>query len=90
MLDELRRKIPESQLPVVEGDMATTRVEGLFSLVYVVWNSIGNVFNNAATQLNNASWRGGYLDADDRLRPGGVAAASMVSTSSRISRGFDK
>jgi SAM-dependent methyltransferase len=58
MLDELRRNIPEDQLPVVEGDMATTRVEGRFSLVYVVWNGIGNVrtqaeqvavFRNAAT-----------------------------------------
>src|SRR6478609_4500504 len=60
MLDELRRNIPEHQLPVVEGDMATTRVDGLFSLVYVVWNSIGNVrtqaeqvevFRNAARHL---------------------------------------
>ena len=60
MLDELRRSIPESQLPVVAGDMATTRVEGQFSLVYVVWNSIGNVrtqaeqvavFRNAARHL---------------------------------------
>lgn len=60
MLDVLRRKIPESQLPVVVGDMATTRVAGLFSLVYVVWNSIGNVrtqaeqvevFRNAARHL---------------------------------------
>jgi SAM-dependent methyltransferase len=60
MLDELRRNIPEHQLPVVEGDMATTRVEGLFSVVYVVWNGIGNVrtqaeqvevFRNAARHL---------------------------------------
>ena len=47
MLDELRRKIPEIHLPVVVGDMATMRVEGLFSLVYVVWNSIGNVRTQA-------------------------------------------
>lgn len=60
MLDELRRRIPESHLPVVAGDMATTRVEGAFSLVYVVANSIGNVrtqaeqvevFRNAARHL---------------------------------------
>ena len=60
MLAELRRKIHELELPVVVGDMATTRVEGLFSLAYVVWNSIGNVrtqaeqvevFRNAARHL---------------------------------------
>jgi SAM-dependent methyltransferase len=60
MLDRLRRKIPEDQLPVVVGDMATTRVAGTFSLVYVVWNSLGNVrtqaeqvevFRNAARHL---------------------------------------
>ena len=60
MLDELRRRIPEDQLPVVAGDMATTRVEDQFTLVYVVANSIGNVrtqaeqvavFRNAAHHL---------------------------------------
>src|SRR5215212_2913121 len=60
MLDALRRKIPEAHLPVLVGDMATTTAGGLFSLVYVVWNSIGNVrtqaeqvavFRNAACHL---------------------------------------
>ena len=60
MLDELRRHIPAADLPVVCGDMATTQVAGEFSLVYVVWNSIGNVrtqaeqvavFRNAARHL---------------------------------------
>ena len=41
MTDELRRK--RTDVPVVVGDMATARVDGEFSLVYVVWNSIGNV-----------------------------------------------
>jgi SAM-dependent methyltransferase len=58
MAEVLRRKAP--RLPVVIGDMATTTVDGLFSLVYVVWNSIGNVrtqdeqvevFRNAARHL---------------------------------------
>jgi hypothetical protein len=46
---------------VVVGDMATTTVPGRFSLVYVVWNSIGNLrtqdeqvqcFRNAASHLS--------------------------------------
>jgi SAM-dependent methyltransferase len=58
MTDRLHAKRPD--LPVVVGDMATTTVPGEFSLVYVVWNSIGNVrtqteqvatFRNAARHL---------------------------------------
>jgi SAM-dependent methyltransferase len=58
MTDELHRK--RADLPVVVGDMATTRVPGEFALVYVVWNSIGNLrtqaeqvacFRNAAAHL---------------------------------------
>ncbi len=58
MADQLHRKRPD--IPVVVGDMATTRAPGEFSLVYVVWNSIGNLrtqaeqvacFRNAARHL---------------------------------------
>lgn len=58
MAAKLRGK--SGAVPVVVGDMATTVVEGEFSLVYVVWNSIGNVrtqdeqvrcFANAARHL---------------------------------------
>jgi SAM-dependent methyltransferase len=58
MADQLHRKRPD--IPVTVGDMATTTVPGTFSLVYVVWNSIGNVrtqaeqvatFGNAARHL---------------------------------------
>ena len=60
MVDQLRRKAAERVLPVVTGDMATTTVPGEFSLVYLVWNSIGNLrtqdeqvqcFQNAARHL---------------------------------------
>ena len=60
MVDQLRRKVSAAELPVVVGDMATTTVPGQFSLVYVVWNSIGNLrtqdeqvecFRNAARHL---------------------------------------
>lgn len=58
MVDQLHKKDPT--VPVVVGDMATTSVPGEFSLVYVVWNSIGNLrtqaeqvecFRNAARHL---------------------------------------
>ena len=58
MVAELRKKTDE--IPVAIGDMSTTRVEGAFSLVYIVFNSINNVtsqdgqvdvFANAAAHL---------------------------------------
>ncbi|MDQ1645218.1 MAG: hypothetical protein QOJ50_1402 [Cryptosporangiaceae bacterium] len=60
MAGQLRQKVSAQDLPVVVGDMATTSVPGQFSLVYVVWNSIGNLrtqdeqvecFRNAARHL---------------------------------------
>jgi SAM-dependent methyltransferase len=62
MIAQLRAKIDEAALPVVVGDMATTRVEGEFSLVYLVWNSVSNLrtqdeqvecFRNAARHLGS-------------------------------------
>ena len=61
MVNRLRRKASAEDLPVVVGDMATTIVAGQFSLVYVVWNTIGNLrtqdeqvqcFRNAARHLS--------------------------------------
>ncbi len=58
MVAELRKKT--DAIPVEIGDMSTTRVEGAFSLVYIVFNSINNVtsqdgqvavFANAAAHL---------------------------------------
>ncbi|MGA8044631.1 MAG: class I SAM-dependent methyltransferase [Dermatophilaceae bacterium] len=60
MVDQLRRKATPQQIPVVIGDMATTRLDGLFTLVYLVFNTIGNLrtqeeqiqcFSNAAAHL---------------------------------------
>jgi SAM-dependent methyltransferase len=62
MVAQLRRKVGEDALPVVVGDMATTRLPGEFSLVYLVWNTIGNLrtqdeqvecFRNAARHLRS-------------------------------------
>jgi SAM-dependent methyltransferase len=58
MVDQLHKKRPD--IPVVVGDMATSSIPGQFSLVYVSWNSIGNLrtqgeqvacFRNAARHL---------------------------------------
>ena len=43
MVAKLREKPGGAELAVSIGDMATTRVDGTFSLVYVVWNSIMNL-----------------------------------------------
>ncbi|MFC3503723.1 class I SAM-dependent DNA methyltransferase [Micromonospora krabiensis] len=60
MVDQLRRKASAAEIPVVVGDMATTTVPGEFSLVYLVFNTIGNLrtqdeqvecFRNAARHL---------------------------------------
>lgn len=88
MAARLRAKTEE--IPVVIGDMATTRVEGQFSLVYLVYNTITNLltqdaqvacFVNAARHLAP----GGAFVVEcgvpslRRLPPGEVAAPFAVS-----------
>ncbi len=60
MVAELRAKPGGEAIPVTIGDMATTRVEGRFGLVYLVFNTIVNLtsqeeqvacFENAAAHL---------------------------------------
>jgi SAM-dependent methyltransferase len=60
MLARLRAKPDGADLPVVVGDMAAERVPGEFGLVYLVFNTIGNLttqdaqvrcFENAAAHL---------------------------------------
>jgi hypothetical protein len=60
MVDQLQAKADAGAIDVVIGDMATTRVEGRFRLVYLVFNTIGNLttqdeqvqcFANAAAHL---------------------------------------
>lgn len=46
MAAQLRRKTGD--IPVVIGDMATTRVDGEFTLVYLVFNTIGNLYTQDA------------------------------------------
>jgi SAM-dependent methyltransferase len=66
MADQLRAKDDAQRIEVTMGDMATTRVDGSFRLVYLVFNTIGNLttqdqqvacFANAAAHLEP----GGYF-----------------------------
>lgn len=66
MAARLRAKDVERRIEVTMGDMATTRVDGDFRLVYLVYNTIGNLttqeqqvacFANAAAHLE----AGGYF-----------------------------
>jgi len=62
MVAELQRKTDE--IPVAIGDMSTTNVDGTFSLVYLVFNSI----NNVTTQDGQVAV---FANAAAHLEPGG-------------------
>ena len=62
MVDRLHAKRPD--VPVVVGDMATATAPGTYALVYVVWNSIGNL----RTQAEQVAT---FRNAARHLRPGG-------------------
>ncbi|TDN91503.1 class I SAM-dependent methyltransferase [Microbacterium sp. BK668] len=65
MTDRLREKIGPDRLPVTVGDMATTVVEGEFSLVYLVFNTLGNL----RTQAEQVAC---FRNAAGHLEPGGL------------------
>jgi len=90
MVARLREKVSAEHVPVVVGDMATTTVSGQFSLVYLVWNTLGNlrtqdeqvrVFQNAARHLEP----GGrfvvelWVPAIQRVPPGQTAVPFTVT-----------
>ena len=61
MLNRLRAKADQTDIPVTVGDMTTTKSPGSFSLVYLVFNGISNLlsqdeqlrcFQNAASHLS--------------------------------------
>lgn len=64
MVEQLRRKASTTEIPVVIGDMATTQVEGVFSLVYLVFNTLGNL----RTQEEQVAC---FRSAARHLAPGG-------------------
>jgi len=62
MVDQLHRKRPD--IPVEVGDMPTNTVPGESTLVYVVWNSIGN----PRTQAEQVA---SFRNAARHIAPGG-------------------
>ena len=81
MVARLRAKPGGAELDVTIGDFATTRIEGRFSLVYVVFNTIYNLatqdeqvacFRNAAAHLDPGGSFVVELEVPDlqRLPPG--------------------
>jgi SAM-dependent methyltransferase len=64
MVAQLRKKPSGDEIPVAIGDYATTKVDGTFSLVYLVFNSI----NNQATQEAQVA---SFENAAAHLEPGG-------------------
>jgi SAM-dependent methyltransferase len=64
MVDQLRRKPGGDVLQVTIGDMASTRVEGSFQLVFLVFNTIGNL----TTQQQQVAC---FANAANHLQPGG-------------------
>lgn len=64
MVAQLRQKPGGRDLPVTIGDMARTRVEGTFRLVYLVFNTIGNL----TTQDEQVAC---FCNAASHLEPGG-------------------
>lgn len=64
MVEQLRTKDGAQRIEVTMGDMATTRVDGSFRLVYLVFNTIGNL----TTQDQQVAC---FANAAAHLEPGG-------------------
>jgi SAM-dependent methyltransferase len=64
MIDQLRTKAGQAAIPVIAGDMATTRAPGSYTLVYLVYNTISNL-------LTQAEQVACFRNAAAHLAPGG-------------------
>lgn len=64
MVAQLRAKAAAGSIDVAVGDMTTTRVPGRFRLVYLVFNTIGNVWTQEAQVAC-------FANAAAHLEPGG-------------------
>src|SRR5687768_2199214 len=71
MAEKLSAKPGGDAVTVTIGDMATTRVEGAFKLVYLVWNAIMNV----TTQREQVAV---FANAAAHLEPGGCFVVEVV------------
>jgi hypothetical protein len=64
MVDRMLAKPGADRVPVIIGDMTTTRVDGEFGLVYLVFNTIGNLLTQEAQVAC-------FVNAAAHLEPGG-------------------
>ena len=80
MVAQLQKKT--DAIPVAIGDMSTTRVDGTFSLVYVVCNSI----NNLTTQDAQVA---AFENAAAHLEPGGCFVVEVGVPNTRPLEVFD-
>ncbi|HEY7420879.1 MAG TPA: class I SAM-dependent methyltransferase [Gaiellaceae bacterium] len=80
MAAQLEQK--SSGIPVAIGDMSSTRVEGTFSLVYLVFNSI----NNVTTQDGQVAT---FANAAAHLEPGGCFVLEVGVPNTRPLEVFD-
>jgi SAM-dependent methyltransferase len=81
MAAQLRAKPGADAIGVTIGDMATTRVDGTFSLVYLVFNTIGNL----TTQAQQVAC---FRNAAAHLEPGGCFVIEVgVPELQRLSAG---
>ena len=71
MVERLRAKDTEGRIAATIGDIATTRVDGSFRLVYLVFNTIGNVL----TQDRQVAC---FANAAAHLEPGGCFVIELV------------
>jgi SAM-dependent methyltransferase len=71
MVARLRTKDTANRIDVTIGDIATTRVDGSFRLVYLVFNTIGNMF----TQDRQVAT---FANAATHLEPGGCFVIELV------------
>ena len=76
MVDQMLTKQGALRIPVTIGDMATTRVDGSFRLVYLVYNTIGNLL----TQDEQVEC---FCNAAAHLEPGGTFVIEVVVPSLR-------
>ena len=81
MVAQLRAKAGGGEIPVAIGDFATTRVDGRFSLVYVVFNTIMNLTTQDAQVAC-------FENAAAHLDPGGAFVVEVGVPSGRSARGL--
>jgi SAM-dependent methyltransferase len=82
MVAQLRAKPGGSDIPVAIGDYATTRVDGTFSLAFIVFNSI----SNQTTQEGQVA---SFANAAAHLEPGGCFVVEVGVPNTRALEVFD-